>query len=275
MRLWIRVLLTLFASGNFLAAFGQDTTTRSGFAIVTVVSGNIAGLVATETLRNATSSGVDQVIVAPSGLITAASMLVPVGPRLENTTGIAITNPSLSSGGVNMILTDVGGSVVSNATIVLGAHGHFAQFLNELFVPQPAGFSTPVLLTVSSEIPIAILAVNFRAGDFAFIPLSSLSSPIPVPVQPSSTTLAATFSTPVTVVTSPVPTTTSIGGSGSLVFAQIVVGGGWSTEIAVGNTSAGIQQIQIDFFGPDGSHMSTLPDIVIPSRGVFLISIGT
>src|SRR5262249_5973690 len=156
-------------------------------------------------------------------------------------------------------------------------------------------------LTVSSEIPVAIVALNFRAGDFTAIPLTSLSNPLPVPVQPSNITLASpaaiavsnpspnpgfglglppTFvpipglTTPVTVLTTPGPTTTSIGGSGSVVFGQIVAGGGWSTDIAIGNTSVGIQQIEVDFFGPDGSQTSTLSNIVIPSRGVFFFSIG-
>jgi hypothetical protein len=265
-RVFIRVLLLLCASGNVLGAFAQETT-RSGFAVVTLVSGNIAGLIATETLRNTTSSGVEEAIVAPAVLVTTASMLVPVGLVEENTTGIAITNPSVGTGGVKLLLTDQGGNVVMNTTIQLGPRGHFSRFLDEFFVNQPVGFLTPLLLTVSSEIPVAILALNFRGGDIASIPLTSLSSPMPVPPIANRPFVEPVFG-PGQVVAS------SIGGSSSLIFAQVVVGGGWSTEIAIGNTSSGAQVIRIDFFGADGINTASLTDIVIPSRGVFFFSPG-
>ena len=61
----------------------------------------------------------------------------------------------------------------------------------------------------------------------------------------------------------------TIGGPASFIFAQVVTGGDWSTEIAVGNTSAGLQTIRIDFFADNGVNTGSLTDIVIPSRGVF------
>jgi hypothetical protein len=240
-RRWLCVLLMLFASGDLLAVFAQDTTIHSGFAVVTLDAGNLAGLIATESLKNATSLEFNQAIVAPSVLVTSASILAPLGPSGGNTTALAITNPTLGSGGVNLILTDGVGNVVLNTVIVLGPLGHFSRFLNELFPAEPPAFPAPLLLTISSEIPIAILALNFHGADFAPLPMTSLSSPIPL-------------------------------GTPSLVFSQIATGGGWSTEIAVGNTSAGTQQIRIDFFGADGVHRNSVSDIVIPSRGVFFIS---
>jgi hypothetical protein len=56
------------------------------------------------------------------------------------------------------------------------------------------------------------------------------------------------------------------------VFPQIVTGGGWSTELAIGNTSAGSQSIRIDFFGSDGSVATSLTSILIPPRGVVFIT---
>jgi hypothetical protein len=262
----MHVLLMLWVSGNVLGAFAQDTTPSSGFAIVTLVSGNIAGLIASESLKNTTSSSMEHTTVAPSVLVTSASMLVPIGPTAQNATGLAITNPSLGSGGVNLILTDRLGTIVLNRTISLGPHGHFSRFLNELFPVQPAEFSTPLLLTISSEIPVAILALNFQAGDFASIPLTSLSFPTPVPIQPLNPAFG--ILSPLL----PVGTNVSIGGSSSIIFAQVVTGGEWSTEIAIGNTSAGIQRIRIDFFGPNGLNTGSLTDIVIPPRGVFFFA---
>jgi hypothetical protein len=57
-----------------------------------------------------------------------------------------------------------------------------------------------------------------------------------------------------------------------LTFAQIAVGGGWSTEISLGNTSSAPQVVRIDFFRADGVPTSSLENIVIPARGVFFIS---
>jgi hypothetical protein len=249
-RLVSTLLYIVMLSVNLPVAFAQNSAPSSGFAIVTLVSGNIAGLIATESLSNTTISGAEHTRVAPSALITGASMLVPVGSGGENTTGIAITNPSSGSGSVNLVLTDGRGDVVLNSIINLGPRGHFSRFLNQLFTVPPSGFSNPLLLTVSSEIPVAILALSFRANDFATVPLTSLTSPTPVPFQP-------------------LPTSATIGGPASLIFAQVATGGDWSTEIAVGNTSAGLQTIRIDFFADNGVFTGSLTDIVIPSRGVF------
>jgi hypothetical protein len=137
-RLLVSAVLAVWCSGNLLGAYAQGpTTTRTGFAVVTVVSGNMAGLIATETLTSRTDSGVEQAIVAPSALLTSASILVTVGPVAENTTAIAIANPSTGPGGVNLILTNAAGGVVLNAVVHLGPRGQLSKYLNEFFVPQP------------------------------------------------------------------------------------------------------------------------------------------
>jgi len=324
MRSFIGFFLILWSSATLLAGFAQDTTARSGFALVTLVSGNVAGLVGTETLRNRTSSGIEQAVMSPSPLITSASILVPVGALGENTTAIAIANPSIASGGVNLILTDNNGTVVLNVVVQLGPRGQLAKYLNEFFPTQAVAFSTPLLLTVSSEIPISIVAFNFRGEEFASIPLVSLSAPTPVAVQPLSIETCSTPTTlptagngfglgvapspvpaipcstvtapsvhagfglglppatpataifvtpPVTVSNSPVPTVSaSVGGTATLVFPQVVTGGTWSTDIVLGNTSAGAQSVRIDFFSPEGFVTGSLREIVIPPRGVFVFS---
>jgi hypothetical protein len=208
----------------------------------------------------------------------------------------------MSSGGINLFLTDQSGAVVANTIVQIGPRGHLSKFLNELFAIQEGGFSTPLLLTMSSEIPVAVLALNFRFGDFASIPLTSLSSPTPVPVQaltpqstfsnptfvpsqpvipsampgfglglPPSTPPTPIFSPPIATTGTPVPTTTTIGGGGSMVFPQVVAGGDWFTEITVGNTSSANQTIRIDFF-VDGINTGSIPDVVIPPRGLVFLS---
>src|SRR6185503_19583327 len=157
MRLLAQILLAVWFSGNLPGAFAQTVTVPgSGFAIVTPVSGNVAGLIATEALRNGTNADLDQAIVGPSPLVTSASILVSVGPIPENTTGIAVANPSTGSGGINLVLTNPAGNVVLDTTLTLAPRQHFSRFINEFFQTQPVEFDTPLLLTVSSEIPVAM-----------------------------------------------------------------------------------------------------------------------
>jgi hypothetical protein len=311
--------------------------------VVTLVSGNASALIATETIRTQSGAEISHAIVAPSILLTNASVLVPVGPATENTTAIAIANPSTGSGSVNLVFTDGSGGVVLNSTVVLGPLGQFSKFVNELFSTQPAQFSTPLLLTVSAEIPVALVAFNFRDGIFTSIPLTSLSFPTPVPVQPLSTPSAIVTVTPTLSLTgipltplppstsspsfglgvippTPIPTMTvtppvaltgtptpvqvtpvqvtpvqvtpvqvtpvqvtpvqvtpvqsagSIGGGAAFVFPQVVTGGGWSTEIAVGNTSTATQSIRIDFFAPNGAPAGSFTNVSVPPLGVVFLS---
>src|SRR5215468_4541263 len=184
MRFLNRVLLVMLFSGHLLGVFAQDGTTHTGFAVITLVSGTPAGLVSTETIENHTGAGIEHTVLSPAPLTTSASILVPVGAIGANTTAIAVANPSTGSGGVNLILTNTQGAVVLNTTFTLGPGGQLTRFLNEFFATTPTGFTTPLLLTVSSEIPVAILAFNFRALDFTAVPLTSLSTPTPVAVQP-------------------------------------------------------------------------------------------
>jgi hypothetical protein len=296
MRLLAQILLAIWFSGNLLGAFAQNVTVPgSGFAIVTPVSGNVAGLIATETLRNGTNPDLDQTIVGPSALITTASVLVTVGSIPGNTTGIAIANPSTGTGGINLVLTEPAGNVVLDTTLSLAPRQQLSRFINEFFQTQPVEFDTPLLLTVSSEIPLALLVLDFRGGDVTSVPVNSLSFPTPVPVQPLTLapTNAITTASANAMTTSPVmpavpiivtapnnPTTTlsatpappAIGGNGSLVFAQVASGNGWATGITIGNTSSGSQVVRIDFFDSNGVNAGSLTDIVIQPRGVFSFS---
>jgi len=258
-RLISRLLVLICCSGNLLDVFGQSTTIRSGFAVVTVVSGNVAGLVATETLMNTLTAEDIRDIVGPSPIVTSASILVNVGSGVES--AIALANPSDSFGGVNLLLTDRQGGVVLRTAVHLGPRGQIARFVNQFFGDDPPEFSSPLLLTLSSEIPVAVLAFNFRGADFASIPVTSLSLPTSVLVPPFPS-----FPT--------VPTVTTLG-LNTLMFAQVATGGDWSTLISLGNTLDGSQIVQIDFFGSDGFSFGSVADIVIPPHGVVSFSLDS
>jgi hypothetical protein len=295
MRQLIRVLFTMSLCGSLPAAFAQDLSTRSGFAVITLVSGNTAGLTATETLINGSTEDVALTTVAPSVLLTNASMLVTVGPASLNTTAIVLANPSMGAGGVNLLLTNQSGGIVLNAIVRLGPRGQIARFLNDFFDVEPTGPPTPLLLTLSAEIPVAVLALNFRNGDFTSVPMTSLANPLPVIIQPVTPLFGipntgpgfgsgvATLPSPPVIVSpnvsvfrsSPVPTSTSIGGAASLIFPHVATGAGWVSEIVVGNTSSSPQTIRIDFFGSDGANVASLTNIVINSRSLFFFSTAT
>jgi hypothetical protein len=276
MRLVLRILILMGAAGNLLGVFAQETTVRSGFAVVTVVSGNAAGLIATANLRNNDSSGIEHSVVGPSPLVISGSMLVNVQPELNNTTALAIANPSLGSGAVNLILTDPAGGVVLNTTIQLGPRAHFSRFIHDLFPTLPSGLPSPLLLTLSSEIPVAVLALNFRGSDFSSVPLTSLSNAIPVPIQaltpiPTVTTTAtSTFTVSAVGVQS--TDTVNIGGGTAIVFPQVTTGDDWATDISIGNTSTQTDVVRVDFFNADGTNGASFADIVIQPRGVFFFS---
>ena len=277
MRLVLRILTLICAAGSLLGVFAQETTVRSGFAVVTVVSGNAAGLIATANLRNNDSSGIEHSVVGPSPLVISGSMLVNVQPELNNTTALAIANPSLGSGAVNLILTDGAGGVVLNTTIQLGPRAHFSRFIHDLFSTPPSGLSSPLLLTLSSEIPVAVLALNFRGPDFSSVPLTSLSNPIPVPVQalnPAIPVVATTATSTFTVGAVGVQSaqTVNIGGGTAVVFPQVTTGDDWATDISIGNTSTQTDVVRVDFFNADGTNGASFTDIVIQPRGVFLFS---
>src|SRR5437867_11149995 len=250
MRSFIGFFLIVWSSETLLAGFTPDTTPRSGFALVTLVSGNIAGLVGTETLRNRTGSGIEQAIMPPSPVITTASHLVPVGAVGENTTAIAIANPSSGSGSVNLVLTDRIGAVVLNVILQLGPHGQFAKYLNEFFAAQPAAFSTPLLLTVSSEIPVSIVAINFRGEEFTSIPLVSLSPPTPVAVQPLTGSVVISPVPIETCLTPPVQTFVPPSASNGFGLGVVPL----PTPVIVCLTPAGVQTIT-----PPSSSTSGVP----------------
>jgi hypothetical protein len=244
------MLILMVCSGNLLAATGSETP-RSGFAVVTVVSGNIENLVTTESLTNNISGTVEQATLPPSPLITSASILVSFGSSSQPTSAIAVANPSTVTGGVNLLLTDGRGGIVSTATVHLGPRGHISAFLTDLFAIEPTQVPSPLLLTLSSEIPVAVLAFNFQGAAFDAIPITTGNR-----IAPRATGLT--------------PSARTIGGN-AVVFGQVAAGGGWSSQIVIFNTSDGNNTVRVDFFGTNGVSFGSLVDIVVPPRGIAIL----
>jgi len=186
----IAILLFGFAS----LARGQAL--RHGFAIITPESGNPAGLIVVETILNQSFTGLVQTEVSPAPLLATAAFKVNLGTTLDDTTGIAIVNPSVFVSNVRLIITDQNGIEILNQTLAILPQSQLARFIWEL---APSNIGIPAgsvgLLTLISDIPVAALVLNFRQTSFAATPVISLTSPTPVPAlssTPSTVTIPAT-----------------------------------------------------------------------------------
>src|SRR6266478_6541352 len=178
MRLSTHAAGAILLLGLAAAGFGQSTVPRSGFVIITPVSGNIAGLVASETVINNTSLGIAEAGVSPAPLLTTAVLPVSVGPATQGTSAIAIANPSTSAGQVNIRLTDQQGAQMLNTVFAIGSFQQVSRFLNEFFADQSVlAVRRVALLTVTSTIPVAVFGLDFRSNAFATLPITSLTTP--------------------------------------------------------------------------------------------------
>jgi hypothetical protein len=303
MPLVIRVLLALFLLGLPNVAHAQTTgSLHTGFAIITVQSGNSAGLAPVETLTFTASGLTTHTDVSPAALLTNSALVVNLSTIIGGSTGIAIVNPSTATANVQLAINDPAGAQILSRIVSILPRGQLSRFLNELFPGQITTTTAQTgLLTITSDVPVGILALTFRDAGVAGLPLTSLSSPFPLPATtftpatnivvtgttasnmitttgmvPIVTVNPAAFGTgtsPVTVssiTTTPAAQATStIGGGASFLFPQIATGGGWSSLITVANNSTNTQIIRIDFFDSNGNDVETVNGAIVPAHGLF------
>jgi hypothetical protein len=128
------------------------------------------------------------------------------------------------------------------------------------------------------------------------VPVTSVPPPTPVPTVEITTTLGTTIG--------PVPPTSgvaiTIGGdltvpggqfatpssitdvinaTGGFLLPQVASGGGWTSQILIGNTSPSDQVVRVDFFDSSGAPMllpgvSAGSSLVVPAGGVVVLSTG-
>src|SRR6185503_15543115 len=133
--------------------------------------------------------------------------------RLSRNVGIGITNPGSTDAVVTMALRDAAGTLTSTKTITVAARNQVAKFISEFFsdVPQvPVDFDGT--LTVTSTMPVAIVALRFRGTKFSTIPITSLSASTVLPVV-----------------------TAGVGGANGVLLPQFVTDGRWASETIVLN----------------------------------------
>jgi hypothetical protein len=95
--------------------------------------------------------------------------------------------------------------------------------------------------------------------------------------------VVTTTTTPLTVATgqfaTPSTITEVIASTGGFLLPQVASGGGWVSQIMIGNASPTAQIVRVDFFDAAGAPMvlpigSTIPSLVVPAGGVVVLSTG-
>jgi hypothetical protein len=228
-----------------------------GYAVLTPVTPTTGGLTVFETFGFKTGDETLQAEVIPGALVTEASLFASTSDRLGRDLGVAITNPGSAQARLMLSLRRDDGILLFTRTLFVPARRQTASFVTEIFAGQiPAEFSGTV--SISSTVPVAILALRFRGTSFSTEPLIDPVSSGTLPVISAG-----------------------VGGANATLLAHFVSGGGWASEIVVVNTNATQSNVRVDFFKQDGTPMtvrlngsarSTFFNLTFPARGVFTLA---
>lgn len=252
------------------AAFAQDdhrdaAPIISGYATVTVTSGanpidGVTGrLVVFETFGWRSQVPALQAAVLPATLTTRMVLLASANVSLARDVGVGITNPGSIDAFVTMTLRDARGNVAATKSITVRSRHQTSQFVGEFFAGGPAlpsGFDGT--LTLTSNTPVAIVALRFTGTKFTTIPITSLSPSVALP-----------FLTP------------DAGGSTGVLLPLFVADGGWASEIVAVNNAVVPLTVRIDLFRQDGSAFvarlnhqtaSSFQNLVIPPGGIIMFA---
>jgi adhesin HecA-like repeat protein len=262
-RLVYTVLLGIFAAS---VSFSQAGPLRTGFAVVTPITGGRLAFSVTETFTERFEGNLLQSSVQPSPLVTATSIVVTSDPASAANTGIAILNPFDVAASVTLTLLNQQGVIIGAKTVTLGARQQTSRFLTQLFpdVPELTESFTGQLF-INSNVPIAVLALAFSGPFFTALPSTQLSG----------NNTAVGGSSDLGGIISP------FGGiAGALFLPQVASGGGWVSTITIANTSILPQSVRVDFFDSTGGLpglpvSTTIPNTVVQPGGVVSFSTGT
>ena len=271
-----RLVLTLFCLAVLsTAAFAQDdhndgAPILAGYAVVTATGSGLGGvgvgpfgieggLIVFETFGLRSEVPALRAGVLPAVMTTRMVLFASAGIRLSRNVGVGITNPGSTDADVTMILRDANGNLTSRKNVTVAAHQQVARFISELFADVPA---VPVdfdgTLTLTSDTPVAIVALRFRGTKFSTIPITSLSPYIELP--------AVTLGT---------------GGSNGVLLPQFAADGLWASETVVLNNGSAPLTVRIDLFKQDGTPLvttlnhqtgSSFQNLVIAPGGIIMFS---
>jgi ice-binding like protein/Big-like domain-containing protein len=221
-------------------------------------SGSPGGLVVFETFGSALAADTTQAGVLPGVMTTQTVLFASSSARLSRNLGVAIVNPSGTAASMTMTLRRGGdGTISSVKTIKVGARQQVAKFISELFsdVPELA-LDFDGSLSITSDYPVAIMALRFRGTNFSTIPITSVSPSNLVP-----------------------PVSAGVGGPDAVILPQFAAGGSWSSEIVISNTTAVPLTVRVDLFKQDGTPLTTslngqsgssFQNLVIPAEGILI-----
>ena len=197
---------------------------RTGYLVVNPDPGSVAPA-ATVTLALLTNGAVQsQAAVTVQPLVYEASLFAEVEAAMGRNVGVAIANPGYSTNTVTITLyRPDGSSAGTSVTMILPERHQAARFLSDIFsdsIPAPVTGS----VRIEGIAPLSLIGLRFSGSTFSTIPLRSSRM--------------------------------VIDGSGTLVFPQIAMGGGWATQIALLNNGGETITGHIDIFDTAGNPMS-------------------
>jgi len=259
-RLVCTVLLGIFAAS---ISFSQVGPLRTGFAVVTPITGGRSAFNVTETLTERFEGNLLQSSVQPSPLVTLTSIIVNSDPASGVNTGIAILDPFDVPATVTFTLVNQQGVIIDAKTVIIEARQQRSRFLTQLFSDVPE-LTKPFTgqLFINSNVPISVLALAFSGPFFTSLPSSQLGGNNTAVGTPSD--LGGIIS--------------NVGGiAGALLLPQVASGGGWVSTITIANTSILPQSVRVDFFdstgGLPGLPISTsIPNTVVQPGAVVSFS---
>ncbi|HYR84142.1 MAG TPA: hypothetical protein VE422_08700 [Terriglobia bacterium] len=215
------------------SGFGQGgQQVQTGFVVLTPVVGFGQGLIVFGRFAYRAGDDLFQGTGWAGSVVASSAIVVSADSSSGQDTGIAIVNPSNLAANITLTLKNQDGRTVATRTLVLNARRQISQYVTELLNQV----NVSGLLTITSTAPIAVVGFQFKGASFHVI-----------------------------------PTNAPLGGT-ALVLPQFVSGGGWSTELVIGNTAGTEQTVRIDFYNPAGGILATLPNVRIPGGGVTVVN---
>ncbi|HEY2384580.1 MAG TPA: hypothetical protein VGK48_25670 [Terriglobia bacterium] len=292
-------------SGSSIATvLSPSSGLREGYVIITPTSGSGSGLVAYEKVGDLQGLTFQTAVLPATTLTTSGAVIVdlntgensltgPLSTLLGNNpnataaagailpmfvnTGISVINPNLTSATIRLSLNNSSGTKIDLPGFTIGPMQQVAKFASELF-GSPADIPPSLVgaLVFTSDIPVGITALEFRGTAFSTIPVVNTST---TSTASKSSSGSGGLGLPAIIPFPPLPT--GVGGSGSLLLPQFVMGGGWASGIVIANVSNIQQTVRVDFFTSNGFPLSaflglltgsTFSSITIPAGGAVDLS---
>jgi hypothetical protein len=271
MRRFFVTLIVLLFPAVLAVAQGHDdhndsAPVQSGYAVITPVaattSGTTTGLVVFETFgMRGGPGGTTQAGVLPPDLTTSSLLFVESSGRLSKNLGVAIVNPNNVNASVALTLRKADGTQLAAATLTVPSHQQTSKFITQLFsgpsIPSDVTGTLAITSAGSSNLPVSVIGLRFRGPNFSTIPATNLA-PAAVPSSASS-----------------------LLGPGAVLLPQFAAGGGWATELVLGNTNTTSLTVRVDLYKQDGTPLSaalngqtasSFTNLIIPANGVLILA---